>query len=213
MDILNKIPVSIKIMAVTKNRSLAEIEQVIALGIKIIGENRVQEAEKKFPFLKTRIEKHLIGHLQTNKTKKAVELFDCIESVDSEKIAEEIDKECAKIGKKMPVYIQVNISDEPQKSGIAEKDLEKLIKTIKTLPSIALTGLMTIAENTDNKDKLRSQFAKMRKLKNKYKLQELSMGMSEDWEEAVKFGTTQVRLGRILFTKVQGSKTLLVPLR
>ncbi len=202
MDILNKIPASIKIMAVTKNRSLSEIEQVISLGIKIIGENRVQEAEKKFPFLKTPIGKHLIGHLQTNKAKKAVELFDCIESVDSEKIAKEIDKECAKIGKKMPVYIQINISGEPQKSGIAEKDLSNLIQTIKILPSITLTGLMAIAKDTDNKDKLRFQFAKMQELKNKYKLQELSMGMSEDWEEAIKFGTTQVRLGRVLFNSV-----------
>lgn len=199
MNILNKIPASVKIMAVTKNRSVSEIEKVISQGIKIIGENRIQEAEKKFSFLKIPVKKHLIGHLQTNKTKKAVKLFDCIESVDSEKIAREINKECAKIGKKMPIYIQINISNEPQKSGITGENLEKLIQIIKTLPNITLTGFMAIAKNTDDKDKLQSQFAKMQKLKNKYKVRELSMGMSEDFEEAIKFGATQVRLGRILF--------------
>lgn len=208
IDILNEIPEGVKIMAVTKNRSPFEIEKILSQGIKIIGENRVQEAEEKFPLLKTHVEKHLIGHLQTNKAKKAVELFDCIESVDSEKIAEAINKECTKIEKKMPVYIQVNISDEPQKSGIATQNLESLIKTIEKLPNLILQGLMTIAEDTDDKNKLRIQFAKMKELKDRYNLKELSMGMSEDFEEAIKSGSTQIRLGRILFTKNGFSNTI-----
>jgi len=199
---LNKIPASVKIMAVTKTRSLLEIEKIITKGIKIIGENRVQEAEKKIPLLKTVVEKHLIGHLQTNKAKKAVELFDCIESVDSEKIAKAINKECSKIGKKMPVYIQVNISDEPQKSGISTDKLPSLIKTMKDLSHISLEGLMAIAEDTDNKEKLKKQFSKMRELKEKYNFKELSMGMSEDFETAIACGSTQVRLGRALFDSI-----------
>ncbi|MFA6527933.1 MAG: YggS family pyridoxal phosphate-dependent enzyme [Candidatus Gracilibacteria bacterium] len=195
----NEIPSNITIMVVTKGQTIPNILKALNCGIDIIGENRIQEAREKFPHLPKHIKKHLIGHLQTNKTKEAVELFDLIESVDSEKLAHEINKQAGKFGKKMPIFIQVNISREPQKSGILEEDIETLIKTIKDLPYLELKGLMAIAEDTNNLKITQAQFSKMQQLKNKYNLEELSMGMSQDYKEAIKHGSTQVRLGSAIF--------------
>lgn len=196
----SEIPSRIKIMAVTKGRSLPEILEVIDTGVNLIGENRIQEAREKFPHLPRHIKKHLIGHLQTNKAKEAVKLFDLIESVDSEKLAREINKQAEKLDKKMPIYIQVNISREHQKDGILEENLEGLIKIVHALPHLELKGLMSIAEDTKDTTKLANQFSKMQKLKTKFALSELSMGMSQDYKTAIKYGSTQVRLGSIIFT-------------
>ena len=188
-----------KTMAVTKGRSLEEIHKVIKEHeIKIVGENRIQEASEKFPHLKG-IEKHFIGHLQTNKAHSAVELCDVIETVDSAKLAIAIDKEAEKLDKTMPIFIQVNISREPQKRGIPEEELDKLIKTVRELHHLELRGLMTIAENTSDSEKIHAQFSRMKKLTQKHNLPELSMGMSEDYKIAIEEGATIVRLGRALF--------------
>ncbi len=184
-----------KTMAVTKNRSLEEIKRVIEQhGIEIIGENRIQEAKEKFPHLQG-VEKHFIGHLQTNKARIAVELCDVIETVDSERLARALDK----AGQDIRVYIQVNISREEQKGGILEEDLPGLIKLVRELPHLKLEGLMTIAENTSDQEALRKQFTRMRELQEEYNLPELSMGMSQDHKLAIECGATIVRLGRILF--------------
>jgi len=195
----NEIPSNITIMAVTKGQTIQNILEALNYGIDTIGENRIQEAREKFPHLPKHIKKHLIGHLQTNKTKDAIQLFDLIESVDSEKLACEINKQMKKLGGKMPIFIQVNISREPQKSGILEEDLESLIKTIKTLPYIELKGLMAIAKDTTDQDITHRQFSKMQQLRNKYNLEGLSIGMSQDYKEAIKYCPTQVRLGSAIF--------------
>ncbi len=184
-------------MAVTKTRTLEEINKVLSKGIKIIGENRIQEAETKFPHLDA--EKHFIGHLQTNKVGKAASLCDSIDSIDSEKLARKTDSECKKIGKKMPVMIQVNISREPQKSGVLPEDLAPLVKVIRSLPHLELTGLMAIAKNTSCTGEIREQFAEMKFLQNKYNLAELSIGMSQDYKIAIEEGSTMIRIGRALF--------------
>ena len=198
----SEIPAEIKIMAVTKGQPLEAIITAIDNGIDLIGENRIQEAREKFPQLPKHIKKHLIGHLQKNKAKDAVALFDLIESVDSEKLAHEIDKQARKIGKKMQIYIQVNISREHQKSGILEENLDNLIKVINTLPNLELKGFMAIAEDTPDEKKLEKQFASMHRLKNKYNLPELSIGMSQDYKEAIKHGSTEVRLGSVIFASL-----------
>ncbi|MBU1018582.1 MAG: YggS family pyridoxal phosphate-dependent enzyme [Patescibacteria group bacterium] len=186
---LKNIPLSVKVMAVTKNRSEKEISEVLSRGIKIIGENRIQESPK-IPGVK----KHFIGHLQSNKVKKAVENYDVIETVDSLKLAEKISNAGG-----CKIFIQVNISREPQKSGAAPENLEDLIQKIKKLQNLELTGLMAIIENTNDPQKRLAQFRKMKDLQEKYSLSELSMGMSNDWEEAIESGATIIRLGRILF--------------
>lgn len=179
----------VKIMAVTKNRSFDEIQKILAQGIKIIGENRVQESPET-----PGVEKHFIGHLQTNKVKKAVSIYDVIETVDSVALAEKI----SRFGGSK-IFIQVNISREPQKSGVLPENLAVLVRRIKELPNLKLLGLMTIIENTKDREKRLSQFRKMKTLKEKYNLPELSMGMSNDYKEAIECGATIIRLGRILF--------------
>src|SRR3989339_2129130 len=193
----SEIPAEIKIMAVTKGQPLEAIITAIDNGIDLIGENRIQEAREKFPQLPKHIKKHLIGHLQTNKAKDAVALFDLIESIDSEKLAHEIDKQARKIGKKMQIYIQVNISREHQKSGILEENLDNLIKVINTFPNLELKGFMAIAEDTHDQKKLEKQFALMHSLKNKYNLPELSMGMSQEKKKKKKKKKTDDRHGYV----------------
>ncbi len=192
-----KIPSNVKVMAVTKNRSLSEIEKVISGGIQIVGENRIQEAETKFPHLNA--EKHLIGLLQKNKAGKAVTLCDSIDCIDSEKLARKIDSECAKIDKKISVMIQINISREPQKGGVLPEKLDELIQLVSSLPHLKLTGLMAIAKDTGDTEEIRVQFAEMKALQKQYNLKELSIGMSQDYQIAIEEGSTMIRLGRALF--------------
>lgn len=198
-QIKTEIPNQVKIIAVTKTKSIEDIKQAIKAGIKIIGENYVQEAEEKYKILKhffkdNLISFHLIGHLQSNKVKTAVKIFDCIETIDSEKIAIKVNKECQKINKIMEVFIEINFGEE-QKSGIAIENLSNLIKIIKKLKNLNLLGLMTIVK-VDNRE---SCFKKMNELKKEFGLKELSMGMSKDYLLAIKEGSTNIRLGKILF--------------
>ncbi|OIP80453.1 YggS family pyridoxal phosphate-dependent enzyme [Candidatus Peregrinibacteria bacterium CG22_combo_CG10-13_8_21_14_all_44_10] len=188
-----------KTMAVTKGRSLEEILKIIRKhNISIVGENRIKEACEKFPEL-TGVEKHFIGHLQTNKAAMAVNLCDVIETIDSEKLAKAVNKAAEKLGKTQRIYIQVNISRENQKGGILEEHVQPLIETVSSLPSLKLEGLMTIAEDTSDQLAITTQFNRMKKLQKKYHLKELSMGMSQDYQLAIKCGATIVRLGRMLF--------------
>lgn len=176
-------------MAVIKNRSIEEIREVLARGIDLVGENRVQDSVDL-----PGVEKHFIGHLQTNKVKKAVELYDVIETVDSLRLAEKI---AAAGGCR--IFIQVNVSREEQKSGVIPEELDELVAKVRTFPKLKLEGLMAIIENTENEEKRMAQFREMKKLQEKYELAELSMGMSNDYKEAIECGATIVRLGRILF--------------
>lgn len=200
-------PHSITLVAVTKNRTVEEIKEAIRAGITDIGENRLQEAKEKLPQLPTNITKHFIGHLQTNKVRDVVALFDVIQSVDSLKLAEKIDTECKKIGKGIPILIEVNTSREPQKSGIAPEAVQALIEKIATFENIRVKGLMTIAIDSEDSEKIRACFRELKTLFDTIARQKipnvemrwLSMGMSEDYKIAIEEGANMVRVGRVIF--------------
>ncbi len=205
----------VRIVAVTKTRPLSQALEAIDAGITDMGESRLQEALTKLPNLpntnsQKSITKHFIGRLQTNKVKEIVGLFDVIQSVDSLKLARKIDQECRKIRKTMPILIQVNTSDEPQKGGVSVDELDDLIEGISKLPNVRLEGLMTIAVRSDDKSKVRDCFRKLNeKFKNakldceirnqKCKMSWLSMGMSGDYKIAIEEGSNMVRIGRGIF--------------
>ncbi len=192
------IPSNVKLIAVTKTRTVEEIKEVIGSGITCIGENRVQEAEEKFPYL-PKVEKHMIGSLQTNKVKSAVELFDMIQSVDSLKLAKEIDKRCKTINKVMPVLIEVNIGDESSKHGIKLEDVKNFVKEISQLKNISIQGLMCVAPLV-SPEEARPYFKKMKQAFESINgLKWLSMGMSNDYKVAIEEGSNMVRIGTAIF--------------
>lgn len=194
-----EIPSNIKILAATKTRVIEEIYQAINSGVKIIGENYVQEAEEKYEKLKDlfrerKISFHLIGHLQSKKAKRAVKIFDCIETVDSIKLAEKVNNICRELNKRIDVMIEINFN-ENQKSGIQIPEIGLFINKIKNLQNINLVGLMCIPPIGKEEE----CFKKMKELKDEYKLKELSIGMSSDYNLAINNGSTIIRLGTILF--------------
>ena len=199
----------ITLVAVTKTRSIEEILKLKSLGVKLIGENRVQELARKFDYLKTNFNIHFIGHLQTNKVKHVVPMVNMIESVDSVRLACAIDKECKKIGKKMDVLMEVNTSHEEAKFGIEPENLLPLLKQASELKHIEILGLMTMAMFTDYQEKIKSCFRLLRELKTKAEkanidnihMRHLSMGMTNDFETAIEEGATIVRIGSAIFEK------------
>ena len=204
---VNKNPEEIKLVAVTKTATIEQIEEVINAGVKIIGENRVQDAKEKYQILTAGIEWHLIGHLQTNKVKYAVEIFNCIHSVDSIKLAQEIDKRSKQFGKIMDVLVEVNVSGEESKYGIKPEEVKPFIKNISEFLRIKVRGLMTIAPIVKDKEEVRPYFRKLRELSKEIKsknienvkMDYLSMGMTEDFEIAIEEGANMVRIGRGIF--------------
>ncbi|MGC8937390.1 MAG: YggS family pyridoxal phosphate-dependent enzyme [Thermodesulfovibrio sp.] len=204
-------PEEIKVVAVTKSQGIDKIKEAAQLGLRIFGENRVQEAKNKIEALKDfiaqwqiNIEWHMIGHLQSNKVKDALRLFEVIHSVDSEKLAVLINKEAEKIGKIQRVLIQVKLSEEESKFGIEPENTEKLVELCFRLPNIKVEGLMTIPPYFENPENARPYFRKLRQIKDSlfqkgYALTELSMGMSNDFEVAIEEGATMVRIGTALF--------------
>jgi len=204
---VNKNPEEIKLVAVTKTATIEQIEEVINAGVKIIGENRVQDAKEKYQILTAGIEWHLIGHLQTNKVKYAVEIFNCIHSVDSIKLAQEIDKRSKQFGKIMDVLVEVNVSGEESKYGIKPEEVKPFIKNISEFLRIKVRGLMTIAPIVKDKEEVRPYFRKLRELSKEIKsknienvkMDYLSMGMTKDFEIAIEEGANMVRIGRGIF--------------
>ena len=204
---VNRNPEEIKLVAVTKTATTEQIEEAINAGVKIIGENRVQDAKKKYQIFTADVEWHLIGHLQTNKAKYAVEIFNCIHSVDSIKLAQEIDKRSLQFGKIMDVLVEVNVSGEETKYGIKSEEVETFLKEISEFPRIRIRGLMTIAPIVEDKEEVRPYFRKLRELSEKIKsknienikIDYLSMGMTEDFEIAIEEGANMVRIGRGIF--------------
>lgn len=207
---------NIILVAVTKNIPIETIKELINLGVKNIGENKVQEFEEKCqkcPLLKEILERnhcktHFIGHLQSNKAKKAVELFDVIQSIDSERIAKKVDDEAkkikkvggaGKIGKVIDVMIQVNIGKEHQKHGILPEHVVEFYNTIKPLLNINIIGLMCIAPDVPT-EQTRQYFQIMAAINKKLNLKYLSMGMSNDYHVAIEEGSNMIRLGRSLFS-------------
>jgi len=203
----NRNPEEIELVAVTKTVTIERIKEAISAGVKIIGENKVHEAKEKYHILTADIKWHLIGHLQTNKAKYAVEIFDLIHSVDSIKLAKEIDRRSLQFGKITNVLVEVNVSAEETKYGIKPEEVESFLKEISQFPRIWVRGLMTIAPMVKDKEETRPYFRKLRELSKEIKskniknvkMDYLSMGMTEDFEIAIEEGANMVRVGRGIF--------------
>jgi len=197
----------IKLVVVTKTVEIDRINEAIRGGIDIIGENRIQEAEAKFNQLTENVEKHLVGHLQTNKAKKATELFDLIQSVDSVRVAEAISRKAMEKGRVMDVLVEVNTSGEATKFGVEPDQVLSLIETISKLEGIKIKGLMTIGLFSDNPEDTRPCFKKLKTLFEEIKsanipeveMRFLSMGMTSDFEVAIEEGSNMVRVGTGIF--------------
>lgn len=197
------------LVCVTKLHEVSEIEELLACGARIVGENRVEEVERKFGdgMLKKRypgLELHLIGHLQSRKAKKAVELCDCIDSVDSLELAEKISRCAAELGKTVKVMLEVNVSGETQKYGLSPEDVPAVAKEVVKLPNLELYGLMCMAPFVEDDALIRSVFAGLRKLRDEVKASvpscvKLSMGMSHDYRLAITEGSDFLRIGSKLF--------------
>ena len=185
------------LVAVSKTFPAERVDEAIAAGVTHIGENRVQEARDKKPLVRGSARWHLIGHLQSNKAKDAVRLFDVIETVDSVDLAQKIARasETAR-----DVLLQVNIGEEGQKSGVAVSEVESIARQVRAIDGIRLTGLMAIPPIGDS----RPYFRKLRALRDQLGLEHLSMGMSEDFEAAIEEGSTMVRIGRAIFGERRG---------
>ena len=208
---------AVKLVCVTKEADLAQIEEVLALGVKDIGENRVQDALVKYKAIGGQgFIWHLIGHLQTNKVKDAVRIFSLIHSVDSVRLAKEIDAQAKRIDKVQDILIQVTTSGEESKFGVAPDEASKLFKGIVLYPNINILGLMTIAPEVEDPEESRPCFRRLRELRDElntihnsaqrsgaspkgtqYTI--LSMGMSNDFEAAIEEGSTMIRVGRAIF--------------
>ncbi len=190
---------AVTLVAVSKTFDGDAIRPVLAVGQRVFGENRVQEAQGKWPTLRGEfpgIELHLIGPLQSNKAKEAVALFDVIETVDREKIASELAKEIARQGKAPKLYVQVNTGSEPQKAGIEPKDAVAFVARCRNEHGLAIEGLMCIPPAEENPG---PHFALLEKLAREAGVEKLSMGMSGDYELAVAFGASSVRVGSAIF--------------
>jgi len=200
-------PASVRLVVVTKTIDPGRIKEAVDAGAAILGENRVQEAKEKIEKLGPIASWHLIGHLQANKAKYAVKLFDLIHSVDSLELAAEIDKQAAKIGKVQNVLVEVNIAGEASKAGMAVKKAPALVREIARHRNISIQGLMTIPPFPERPDDSRPYFCVLRELAETIAgenipnatMKELSMGMSGDFEVAIEEGATMVRVGTSIF--------------
>ena len=206
-------PSEIVLIGVTKYSDAGKVQAATDAGLSNIAESRIQDAQNKFPLLQLRpgqVTKHLIGHLQTNKVKIALSLFDLIQSVDSLRLAEEIQKQAEKLGRDVDILIQVNCSGEAQKSGVEKDAALELISRAADLRNINVKGLMTMAALTDDEKKVREAFRNLRVLhdqakdvlakKGRGEMKWLSMGMSQDFEIALEEGANMLRIGRALFS-------------
>jgi len=197
-------PAGIIVVGVTKTVNAENMAVALKAGIKDIGESRIQEASAKFPLLElSGVRKHLIGHLQTNKAKKAVELFDVIQSLDSIELAREIDRHSKNLGKVQECLIEVKVSPEDTKFGLSPEDAERFISSITDLKNIKITGLMAMAPYFDDTELARPYFKKVKQIFNslqgRAEISMLSMGMSGDFEVAIEEGANMVRIGSAIF--------------
>ncbi len=199
-------PVGVKLLAASKSQSIEKIRAAAAAGVRYFGENYVQEAAAKKPAAPA-LEWHMIGHLQRNKAKTAVELFDLIESVDSAELARALDRQGKARGRAVRALIEVNLGGEAGKSGVARERLGALLEEIGALSWLSVEGLMTVPPLSEDAEKMRPYFRALAELGRKYEkldapgidLKELSMGMSRDYAVAVEEGATLVRIGTALF--------------
>lgn len=211
--LFRELPPGVALVAAAKSRTPEEVLQAVEAGVRIIGENYVQEAESASAVIGRRVEWHFIGHLQKNKVKKAVELFDLIETVDSTGLAGEIDKRSAERGRIMPVLIEINSGREPQKFGVMPEAAESLVRAFGGLPNIRVVGLMTMGPETGSPEDSRPYFRLTRKLFDRLKALELpgvglvwlSMGMSHSYGVAIEEGANMVRIGTKIFGPREGA--------
>lgn len=207
---LGRDPQEIKLIAVTKTIPVALIEQAILAGVTDLGENKVQEAIPKIDALKQKyphVTWHMLGHLQRNKVKQALGRFDLIQSVDSERLAQEIQDKAK--GQIVPVLLEINTSGEESKFGVQPESAQRVLQTIAKFSNIKVQGLMTIGLFSDDLEKVRPCFKKLKTLSEKIKelnlpnveMKYLSMGMSDDFETAIQEGSNVIRIGRAIFGK------------
>lgn len=195
----HRLPGEITLVVVTKEVGISAIRAAFECGIRDFGENRVQEAENKIAQLsdlKPEVTWHMVGHLQSNKAKTAIELFDIIHSVDSIKLAEILSR---RLEKTLTVLLQVNVSGEATKGGFAINEVGAAVEEIRQLPNLKVLGLMTIAPLVADIEETRPVFRKLRELRDSLGLEHLSMGMTDDFEVAVEEGATMLRIGRAIF--------------
>jgi len=201
--LLEELPDGVELVGAAKGRSAREIKEAVDAGLKIVGENYLQETMLVQQSVNQDAGWHFIGHLQRNKVKKAVGMFDMIESLDSLRLAEEIDKRCGQIGKVMPVLVEVNSGREEQKFGVLPEDVEELIRKASSLPNIKIMGLMTMGPRFGNPEDSRPYFEETRKIFERLKqldlpnveMRHLSMGMSNSYRIALDEGANMVRIG------------------
>ncbi|HDG97209.1 MAG TPA: YggS family pyridoxal phosphate-dependent enzyme [Desulfobacterales bacterium] len=205
--ILRELPEGVRLVGAAKTRTPEEILEAIEAGLEIIGENYVQEAEKAYEAIGDRAKWHMIGHLQSNKAKKAVRIFDMVETVDSVKLARALDNACQKLGKQMEVLIEVNSGEEPQKAGVMPDEVTPLVKEISQFDNIKVMGLMTMGPFTGDPEDARPYFQKTRAIFEELKgmdipgveMKYLSMGMSNSYKVALEEGANMVRIGTKIF--------------
>ncbi|MBU1122581.1 MAG: YggS family pyridoxal phosphate-dependent enzyme [Candidatus Omnitrophica bacterium] len=203
-NILSELPRDVELEVATKKRDISQILEVIAAGVRIVGENYVQEAQSKFDVLGRKVKWHLIGHLQKNKAKTAVKIFDMIETLDSVELAAALDKECKKINKVMPVLIEVNSACESQKAGVLPENVKDLVAEILGFKNLNFMGLMTMGPSVDNPEDIRSFFKVTKDIFDRIKqtnadCKYLSMGMSDTYKVAYQEGANIVRVGTAIF--------------
>ena len=205
--LLNEIPKGIELVAAAKTRTPEEVLEAVEAGIRIVGENYVQEAIRARDVVGNRARWHFIGHLQKNKVKKAVSIFDMIETVDSFELAKEIDKYCKRVGKVMPVLVEVNSGREPQKFGVMPEETEGLIRAISRFDNIKVMGLMTMGPRFGDPEESRPYFRETKRIFDNLKkahipnveMRYLSMGMSNSYHIAIEEGANIVRIGTKIF--------------
>jgi len=205
--ILEELPEGVSLVGAAKTRTPQEILKAVEAGLEIIGENYVQEAERAFQVVGGKAKWHMIGHLQSNKAKNAVRVFDLIETVDSIKLARAIDRACGKIDKVMPILMEINSGEESQKAGVMPEDAISLVRDMSELNNIKLMGLMTMGPFAGDPEDSRPYFQKTKKLFEAIKemglpgveMKYLSMGMSNSYKVALEEGANVVRIGTKLF--------------
>jgi pyridoxal phosphate enzyme (YggS family) len=200
---------AVTLVAVTKTMPVETIRETLAAGVMILGENRVQEARDKIAALPGAAQWHLIGHLQTNKAGLATHLFDRVHSLDSIRLAHELDRHAAEAGRRLRCLVEVNVGGEGQKNGVAEADVRPLLEAVVRLPHIVVEGLMAIPPFLPDPEAVRPFFRRLRVLRDALavegvSLPDLSMGMSHDFEVAIEEGATLVRIGTAIFGPREG---------
>jgi pyridoxal phosphate enzyme (YggS family) len=206
-DLLGELPGGVELVAAAKTMTPKEVLEAVTAGVKIIGENYVQEAQEAFRAVGDKAKWHFIGHLQSNKVKKAVQIFDLIETIDSVGLAEEVDKRCGEIGKVIEILVEVNSGKEEQKFGVMAEDAIALIRIIAQLKNIKVVGLMTMGPFTGDPEKARPYFIETKKIFEKIKeenipnvqMKYLSMGMTNSYKVAIEEGANLVRIGTKIF--------------